>query len=147
MRTGNEWLHGVAALATSRKTGTFTARGEALVQALVTLREGHEDAFRVRFQPDATAAVESRDMPRLARVLLSFCEYLYLARAMDLEDRRRNSSSPIPLDTFCMRWHEASGGPTDRARYISDKEGGDYHSHLTRFYRNRRAVEDSRPPR
>jgi hypothetical protein len=144
MRVLNKWLLPVAALAVSTNTGKFDARGKALVGALIILREGYEDFFRVRFLPDAAAAIETRDMPRLARVFLSFFEARFLTRAIELEDRRRDTAR-IPFDMFCMRWHETSGTATERARYVAQTEGGNYHNHLNRFYRYRSRIEESGP--
>jgi hypothetical protein len=110
------------------------------------------DVYATVFAPDVTAAINDRDIPRLARCAFHVMIF-YLAKGAsrkvveyaEQEKRERDAGTTLNFDIFCMRWHEVGGTITERARHVEKTEGGQYRNHIIRYYRNREDVDALAP--
>jgi hypothetical protein len=152
-------LRALSDLAASSERGRLDGRVRGLAVALSGLSGAYPDVYESRFKPDAVAAIEERDMPRLARVLLSFMEFVMLGGATrerkgaharhadgatltNKGKRRRPSPAEVRLEI-----HERRYGPlkprsqnlAEVARRLSMSAG-----HLRRLLRKRRAARTTR---
>ena len=123
-----------------------------LISALVELGRGREDTYVLLCGQDVVAAIDDRDIPRLARAvqhLLMFTMATGMAKIINdhvaQDERERDGTAKVPFEMFCVRWHEVTGTPAVRARHVAQQEGGGERQHLKRYYRNRESI-DARAP-